>query len=194
MPDKIAIKATPEQRDEYVANILMTWYAATDDQVQMGREWYPTANKLASFLADGYTRMGAGIIAALSVQKSWSENRRLAADALAGNAHGHVSDALRKVHRIMVGDDPADVLPMDRKTGHFFRSIADPTDPGAICIDRHAHDIAVGVVYGDAERGLDAKGRYNLIAECYREAAALLQELPSTVQAVTWTVHTERND
>ncbi|OII61262.1 hypothetical protein BJP40_06625 [Streptomyces sp. CC53] len=60
-----------------------------------------------------------------------------------------------------------------------------------MCVDRHAHDIAVGETYGNRERGLSAKSRYALIAHCYREAAMRLEELPSTVQAVTWVVRVE---
>ncbi|QZZ32504.1 hypothetical protein A7X85_03920 [Streptomyces sp. ST1015] len=59
-------------------------------------------------------------------------------------------------------------------------------------IDRHAHDVAVGELYGRRDRGLGAVRRYAMLAHCYREAALRLGELPSTVQAVTWVVHTER--
>ncbi|QNP76166.1 hypothetical protein IAG44_39995 [Streptomyces roseirectus] len=74
----------------------------------------------------------------------------------------------------------------------FFRCIADPCDPDAVVIDRHAHDVAVGEIYGTRERGLGNARRYALLAHCYREAALRLGELPSTVQSVTWVVHTER--
>ncbi|MBK3564460.1 hypothetical protein JHN47_11960 [Streptomyces sp. MBT62] len=59
-------------------------------------------------------------------------------------------------------------------------------------IDRHAHDVAVGETYGNRDRGLSCASRYALLADCYREAAWRLGELPSTVQAVTWVAHTER--
>jgi hypothetical protein len=193
MPKKININATDEQRDEYTANILYAWSEASLDQLERGRAWYTTANQLATLMADGYTRMGAGVIAALSPQVQWERNVRLAQDAFSGNEHGQTRANLKKVYSIMVGEDPEEVLPYDRKTGHFFRCIADPSDPWSVVIDRHAHDIAVGELYGEADRGLDAQGRYNLIANCYREAAAILGELPSTVQAVTWVAHTERN-
>jgi hypothetical protein len=50
----------------------------------------------------------------------------------------------------------------------------------------------VGEEYGIKDRGLSSKGRYNLIASAYREAAQRLGELPSVVQAVTWVVWRER--
>ena len=86
------------------------------------------------------------------------------------------------------GIAPEDVLPMQRKTGQFFLCIVDPINKDAVCIDRHAHDVAVGVPYGDWSRGLSTHSRYKLIADCYREAARRLGELPMVVQATTWVV------
>lgn len=189
----IPIRATEAQREQYVQNILSVWHSADARQMDEGRSWYRTANKLASIIGEGDVKMGAGIIAALSVQKSWDENLKLARRAsAAGEASGHVADAMHKANAILNGVDPERVLPMSRKTGQFYRCIVNPADPDAICIDRHAHDIAVGERYGDRNRGLTAKGRYELIAECYREAARRLHELPQTVQAVTWTVWTDK--
>lgn len=188
----IDIKTSARTRTKYVNNIVATWDRATPDQLARGRNWYPVAHELASMLADGDVRMGAGVIAALSANKQWNENVRLANRAfITGRPSGTFGDALRKAARIMDGEDPADVLPMESKTGHFFRSIVDPTDPEAVCVDRHAHDIAVGVKYGNRDRGLGAKGRYELLAYCYRRAAKRLGETPLTVQAVTWTVQVD---
>ncbi|MEU6573598.1 hypothetical protein [Streptomyces sp. NPDC046805] len=180
-------------REGYVQNIISAWHRATPEQVARGRAWYPTAHGLATVIADGETRKGAGVIAALSANKSWSLNCRLARGALrSGRASGHVRDALCKAERIMLGEDPEDVLPMGLKTGNFFRCIADPSDLDAVVIDRHAHDIAVGDTYGTRDRGLTNPNRYALLAQVYREAAHRLGELPATVQSVTWVAHTER--
>lgn len=190
----IPVNASDETRNQYVRNIITVWRSATPAQEQRGRAWYRAAHDLASVITGGCTRAGAGVIAALSANKSWPENCRLAREACGatGLSSGHFQDALDKVARILDGTDPEEVLPMDRKTGHFFRCIANPADPDAVVIDRHAHDIAVGQTYGSRHRGLSAARRYALLAHCYREAALRLGELPSTVQAVTWVVHTDR--
>lgn len=189
----ISAKASEKIREQYMRNIIATWKTATPEQIQRGRTWYRTAHDLASRIANGNARTGAGVIAALSANKSWSENCRLAHQAYeTGVPSGHFHDALNKVARIMAGEDPVDVLPMSRKTGMFFRCIADPSDPDAVVIDRHAHDVAVGETYGQRDRGLGSSRRYTLLASCYQEAARRLGELPSTVQSVTWVVHTER--
>jgi hypothetical protein len=179
-------------REAYTHNITDAYRATTPGQMARGRAWYQTAHELAVMLADGSAVKGAGVIAALSANKSWKDNQRLAADALAGHPHGTFSDALRKVAAIMAGTDPATVLPMALKTGHFYRCIADPADPDAVVIDRHAHDIAIGEICGSANRGLSNANRYAMLAHCYREAAARLGEIPSTVQATVWIAHTER--
>ncbi|WP_326745359.1 DUF7178 family protein [Streptomyces sp. NBC_01760] len=188
----IPFKVDDETREGYVENIIDAFGRATEDQKQRGRTWYQTAHDLANLISDGNVREGAGVIAALSANKSWKENERLARGAYADKPSGHTRDNIRKVERIMLGDDPEDVLPMSAKTGHFFRCILDPEDPDPVVIDRHAHDIAINEVFGNSERGLESKQRYALLAHCYREAALRMEEIPSVVQAVTWVAHTER--
>ncbi|WP_405657752.1 hypothetical protein [Streptomyces sp. NBC_00079] len=189
----IPVSVSEETREQYVRNIIAVWRSATPEQEQRGRSWYRSAHDLATVISGGDARRGAGVLAALSANTSWSENCRLARRVcITGELSGHFTDALAKVAKIMDGADPVDVLPMQRKTGMFFRCIADPDDPEAVVIDRHAHDIAVGETYGQCNRGLSCASRYALLAHCYCEASLRLGELPSTVQAVTWVVHTER--
>lgn len=183
----IPIQADQEARDYYVTNIISVWSLATDKQVAEGRNWYWNAHLTAVMLADGDTKVGAGLLAALSPQTAWWLNVELACDAFeSGNATRHTGDSTGKANKIMAGVDPESVLPMAKKTGQFYRCILDPYDRVSVCIDRHAYDIAVGIPLGDWNRGLDAKGRYTLLADCYREAARKLGELPSVVQATTW--------
>lgn len=183
----IPIQADDEAREYYVRNIETTWHMASDQQIAEGRSWYQTAHETAKLLADGDIKVGAGLLAALSPQTAWWLNVELACEAYeTGTATRHTGDSCSKANRILAGTDPTDVLPMERKTGHFYRCILDPSDAEAVCIDRHAYDIAVGIPLGDWNRGLSAHGRYKLVADSYREAARRLGELPSTVQAATW--------
>lgn len=185
----IPIKADDEAREYYVRNITTVWYLASDEQVENGRSWYKVAHETAKMLADGDVKIGAGLLAALSPQTAWWLNVELACDAYdRGVASRHTGDSCGKANKILAGIDPVDVLPMERKTGQFYRCILDPTDAEAVCIDRHANDIAVGIPLGDWNRGLSTTSRYNLIADCYREAARRLGELPSVIQATTWIV------
>lgn len=187
----IPVKPTAAQRRAMVDNIIDTYNRATPKQRAAGASWYPSAHRLAKLLANGDSSRGAGVIAALSANKAWDMNQRLAADAFAGNVHGHVGDALTKVRRIMAGARPEDVLPMGLKTGNFYRCIADPDDQEAVVIDRHAHDVAYGLRLGSDNRGLSSKGRYAALSLAYRNAAAILRLSPMVVQATVWVVWTE---
>lgn len=187
----IPVKPSDSTRRRYERNIIRVFNSARDGQYSRGANWYQTAHELASLMSDGNVVAGAGVIAALSANKSWPQNQKLASDAFEGDVHGHVSDALGKVRAILEGAAPEDVLPMGMKTGNFYRCIADPFDAEAVVIDRHAHDVALGRALGSDERGLSSKGRYAVLSLAYRNAAAKLGELPSTVQAVTWVVWTE---
>lgn len=179
-------------RQSYVSNVIRKWNDADLNQKSRGRNWYHNAHQLAEMISGGDARAGAGVLAALSANKRWADNTKLAALAFAdGKPSGHVGDALRKVERIMSGEDPEDVLPMGSKTWNFFRCILNPLDPEPICIDRHAHDIAIGVRYGQRYRGLSAVGRYVLLSGIYREAAMRLEEIPQVVQAVCWVAQVE---
>ena len=183
----IPTTADRDQLDFYVDNIISVWNTATAEQRARGRLWYRVAHDLATFIADGNTRAGAGVIAALSPQTAWTRNVVLAERAFTeGKPDGHMGDALRKAERIMRGEDPLLVLPADSKTWNFYRCIVDPRDAEAAVIDRHAHDIAVGERYGERRRGLSNKRRYATLALAFRVAAQRLDVIPSIVQATTW--------
>lgn len=183
----IPIQTDDEAREYYVRNITSLWHIANDEEWEQGAHWYEQAHQTARLLADGDVRTGAGLLAALSPQTSWWLNVELASDAYeTGRASRHTRDSCGKANKILAGVDPVDVLPMTRKTGQFYLSILNPDDPEAVCIDRHAYDVAIGIPLGEWNRGLSAHGRYKLIADSYREAARRLGQLPSVVQGVTW--------
>ena len=167
----IATTATDAELAGYVAHIVTAYRSATPAQVARGQQWYRVAHDLATVIGDGDVRQGAGIIAALSAQRRWSVNCQLAADAASGNVHGQTEQVLAKVRAMLNGADPADILPMALKTGNFYATIADPSNPDFVVVDRHAHDVAVGEVYGNQNRGLSNVKRYATLALAYRLAA-----------------------
>lgn len=191
----IQTTADDETHGRYVSNIIVAYNRATPDQILKGSVWYRTAHELAFVISGGNVRAGAGVIAALSPQKAWNYNVKLATESFTNNeARGHVKDACGKAERIMLGEDPLGVLPEDSKTWNFFRCIADPEDAEAVVIDRHAFDIAIGETLGNADRGLSNKRRYATIAHAYREAARQLNILPQVLQAITWTVQIDETN
>jgi hypothetical protein len=189
----IPTTATDGQLAGYVANIVAAYRAATPAQVARGQHWYQVANDLAGIIGAGDVRQGAGIIAALSAQRRWEVNVTLATDAAGGNVHGQTDAVLAKVRAMIDGADPAGILPLQLKTGNFWRCITDPADPDPVCVDRHAHDVAVGRRYERENRGLSNVNRYAVLALAYRLAAREIGEIPSAVQAVTWCAQVDQN-
>lgn len=174
------------------ANIIRIFREANAAQLAEGLEWYADAHSLAVALDPSNPQRAAGVISALSIQKTWQQNVALAVRAYAdGAASGHTGYSCRTANRILAGESIDDVLKGD-KTNAFAHVIADPTDPHAVVVDRHAFDIALGRVTDDDTRGiLSRKGVYAIFADAYREAARVLGYSPSQVQAVTWVVWRE---
>lgn len=195
----IPTKADQATRELYVATLLAAHDKTTASQRERGRLWYPVAHDFARYIAGGDVTMGAGVIAALSQQKEWELNKRMADAFINGDPMGHFPDALRKAAAIMAGADPGDVLPMALKTGNFYRNILDPSDPDPVTVDRHAHDVIAGLPYvgvGGKEiagnRGLSNVNRYALCAHLIREAAMRLgYETANRLQAELWLAQTE---
>lgn len=123
---------------EMERNLRDGWAMVTPDQLYSGMRWYPVAHDFAHDVGHGDVVKGAGLIAALSPNKAWATNCALAIDAGNGYFHGHVGNALGKAQAIYDGAAPESVLPMGKKTGHFFYNILHPTDSSHVTIDRHA--------------------------------------------------------
>lgn len=189
----ITTEPSVQDHETMVANIDRVYLAATEAQYARGANWYRTANGIARMIADDDEAVGAGLLAALSPQTAWWLNVELAADAYeTGRPERHLRDACDKASKILAGISPEDVLPMHRKTGHFFQCIAHwDTDEWTVVVDRHAHDVAYGRPLGGEDRGLSTTSRYNKIADAYRRVARRRGVQPMVVQAVCWVVWTE---
>lgn len=175
----------------YMEHIQASWYAATDIQRSNGERWYWVANELARELGSGDTRMGAGLLAALSPNKSWDINQKLAREIVdTGIFRGHVSNALEKARAIMSGVDPALVLPMERKTGAFFMNIWRPDLPEWVTVDRHAIRVATWD-WSDGNPTV-TRNQYAILVKSYVWSARDLGIHANVVQAGTWEWARER--
>jgi hypothetical protein len=176
-------------------NIVRTYLRATPEQHAQGVAWYQNAHELACELEDvwastpGPVERGAGVIAALSPMIQWERNAALARKAyLAGVASGTYSANTRKATAILQGADPVDVLRGPKVTA-FYAGIIAPEGTEVVCVDRHAHDVAVGRRCTDEERGaLTSKRGYATFVRAYRRAADQLGMPANHLQAITWLV------
>lgn len=171
----------------YESNLLKLVREATPDEYQDGLTWYSRAATIADDIF-GNRAVGAGVLAALSPQKSWPENQRLALNAVSGQHIGHFKGQVEKARRILEGESFLEVL-AGQKERAFALCIALPTLSKAVVIDRHAFDAATGRINTDKERKvLDRVGYYESCAEVYRNVADALGLMPSQVQAICWVV------
>lgn len=180
--------------DAMADNILAVFNTVDLADASVGVEWYAEAFALCHELAaeTGYSpEQVAGVIAATSPLNEWGQNTRLAARILraGGLTSGYLGTGLRKCDAILAGADIEATL-NGQKIVNFYRSIVSGGADG-VCIDRHAHDIAAGRRYADAERPSIGKRLYESMAAAYVIAAERLQGeglaiTPAEVQSVTW--------
>lgn len=195
----IPTKPSMDMIRDMADRIKAVYLSGNKSQIERGNAWYPVAHDIAEQVGHGDVRLGAGLIAALSAQKRWGDNLDLAFQASEGNVRGHTGRTLEKVRAMLNGASPESVLPMDLKTGMFYRCIIDPTDPDPVVIDRWAYRTATGD-YDSAtgwkgnNPGLSNKNRYNAIALAYRMAAVELNDIAQRVQARCWVIEKDRED
>lgn len=166
--------------------------AASADQLERGRAWYPDAHAVARDQAaeHGVTiEVASGVIAALSPRMGWGQNIMLAERMLASGGtldHGALGGNLEKARTIYAGIHPLAVL-RGPKTRAFYSAILTAGESPDAVIDRHAWDMLVG------ERGATppTARQYRIGAERMARAAGILRESVATVQATTWLVQRE---
>jgi len=190
-----------QQFQAHVSNIMDKYRQASPEMLKGGHEWYNRAHDIANTLGKGNVERGAGVIAALSPQTGWGRNIDLATELFQHGTASHTEDNLNKALRIHAGEDPREVLG-GHKVRSFYENIVNPSNPNPVTIDRHAHDIAVGIPFrgtatpenmpgkANVDLGLSAMGRYKHFEQAYKHASNELGiELPHKVQATTWVQH-----
>lgn len=173
----------------HAENIIACYESGTIAQIRTGATWYDDAHALALSLSPGNVWRGAGVIAALSPITPWERNVFLAEYTFANNgiSSGTLGQSCRNANRIFAGEHPLDVLNGD-KVRAFCSAIADPHHSTIATIDRHAHDIAMGRVFSDKERGKITKKQYRAFSEAYSIAAGILGFSVAQTQAITWVI------
>lgn len=168
-------------------NVIDVYERSSAEERAAGAGWYSVAHELAIDIA-GDAVTGAGIIAALSPQVSWTDNIA-GARALVQHdystlySHTALPLSIERATAIRDGERPSDVLG-GPKVRSFYRNIVLPLRSGAVTVDRHAISVAVGFVVGD--RRIERCGVYSIVAGAYRSAARTLDVLPHQLQAATW--------
>jgi len=199
-------KATTKNRelslDIFLAsNLQAVLDLATPEDWLAGLRWYQEAHEYALSLSKRYSitiEQAAGVIAALSPQTGWDENRRIADLYISDPAESvHTRDACGKAARILNGEHPEDVLG-GNKVRSFYRNILSPNLSGPVTVDRHAIAILLGCTtpefnVGPYRKVLERKHVYRIATAFYRDAARRYGILPHELQAVAWLVQSGRS-
>lgn len=173
----------------YTMNVLNTYLAANDDEINAGMTWYDNAHNLALELSPNDVWRGAGVIAAFSPRVKWEQNVILARRAFKENvASGHTTAMCNIANRILNGEHPLDVM-RGEKTRAFTSAIADPANSTIATIDRHAYNIATGENVSEPKIG---KRLYRELSDAYVAAADYVGIGVAQIQAITWVKY--RND
>src|SRR6478752_5817376 len=144
MPVRIALP----RRSDMSARILRVYRSADAQQIAAGMEWYAAARRIAEEIsrdAQIPVETAAGILAALSPQTSWGQNVDWARELAAGSpiSRGLPMSQARGMAILAQDREPLDILG-GRKVRAFYACIVTAGVTDAVCVDRHAYDIATG--------------------------------------------------
>lgn len=175
---------------DYSANIRGIFHLATAADIDAGREWYPTAGRLAAAIGDrtghGADRIAAAM-AALSPRNPWAWNVQDTAAVAEYAANG---GDLPKVTTFGQNRDraiafllgAADWSSAALKVRSFVANICGDVD--AVTVDVWAIRVATGGACSTVKNA----GVYRDVAAAYRTVAAELGFSPRDLQAITWIV------
>ena len=161
-----------------------------------GISWYWTANRFArkvSALTSKRPETVAAILARISPQITWAENKKAALEIAAGDvASAGYPDNIARAYDIAAEDSEAaiarEVLPTSKyarpKISAFYRNIANPETVGLVTVDTWAARIWVGDV--DLTNLTVSAGESSRIQADYTSAAHIAGLLPQEIQAITW--------
>jgi hypothetical protein len=182
-----------------VLNIIRTLQQATAAEVFAGLTWYRDSLDYVAALVKDAQRQGeipsgricrralAGMLAALSPNKTWTINVGLVLQVLRHRDAKQYKGQVAKALAILDGADPLDVLrgPKERA---FFECLADSDGTDAVTIDGHAFSVWIGrLVY--TSRARVGRRLYRLAQGDYQKAARQVGLKPHQLQAITWLAH-----
>jgi hypothetical protein len=170
-------------------NIETIYSNCTSDDIINGRTWYENAKSFSIYLSKKYNVteiQSAGIIAALSPQKSWDVNTKIAENFIEsnGSVSVHTGVQLAKSKHILYSPLTKEEVYLTlggKKTKNFFYNIYMPECKDFITIDRHH----LNVCYAEDIKGCTDK-QYEFLKENTSIFANKINMLPSILQATLW--------
>lgn len=187
-----------ELRENEVVERLLSYYnIANEEEIDNGFNWYKDANE---FVIDHSLKYNikqfrvAGILSALSPQKSWEHNKQLTDSFLRGSRKGHTKIQIDKAEQCLIAKKPSDIYRLlskgQVKTSQFYLNILCPNMNFGVTVDRHA--IAACMYDTNNLQEIDERmyrltpNHYNFFSNCYKQVSQQLSIRPHEAQAVIW--------
>jgi hypothetical protein len=173
--------------DTMMSNIRASFDAATLEEHSAGLHWYDSARELAGYLGTKYgvsVAVAAAVIAAHSMNASWSVNVARAEAQLAGRPTG-LGAAIRMAAAAMNDPDNALDYVVGPKINPFAHNVAG--DLSMVATDRWAQ--RAGFATSDDKvcaRLIARKGVRDTLILAYQKVAADVGLEPAVVQAIVW--------
>lgn len=156
---------------------------ATLNDIEQGKQWYKNARYFAEQLSKEFKvelPKVVAVIAALSVQKRWDLNKKIAREYLQGKRNIHTKVQVSKCDWIMRGDNIPKCLG-GLKTVNFFWNILNPDDPNYCTID-----LWMIRIFNETPKLTPKK--YNELKQVCIDYSKQIQWVTPTTQAVAWIV------
>lgn len=187
-----------ELRENEVVERLLSYYNEADDgEINDGLLWYKDANRFVTDRSIKYEVKPfkvAGVLSALSPQKSWEHNKQLTDSFLRGSRKGHTGIQIDKAEQCLIAKKPSDIYRLlskgQVKTSQFYLNILCPNMNFGVTIDRHAIAACMYDTYNLQE--IDDRmykltpNQYNFFSNCYSSVAQQLRVRPHEAQAIIW--------
>jgi hypothetical protein len=177
---------------DMVQNIERIYGNATESDVFEGTHWYDSAREFASELAVRYMSsvdVVACIIAAHSMNASWSANMKRTVNHLQGNPSGlgaAITMANNAIALAANGGDPFDAI-VGPKINPFARNVAG--DLSYVATDRWAQRAAFNSLDDKTNnRWINRKGMRDNMINAYKLVAQRHDLEPAVLQAIVWVV------
>lgn len=189
----------PKLPDADIADqrIIAILEEASRQERYAGMTWYQDAHDMCHKWAIDYNIFShshvAGIIAALSPQRSWESNLEIAELVLRGETAGQLDHAIASAQAMRSGVHPTVVLyekgMNNPKVRAFYENMDDPIHSLAVTVDRHVLGIVMDDFRAIQKAGLRiTPGENAFLQERFRILAQGLGMRPNQLQAITWVV------
>jgi hypothetical protein len=170
-------------------NLKNVYSECTKDELVNGKGWYESANSFSLYLSERYKvdeMKSAAIIAALSPQKEWELNKRIAEEFIdsGGKKSSHYQSQTDKARLILnskLSHSEIESVLSGPKTVNFFNNIFNPESRIHVTVDRHHLSLSTRMNIS----GCTPK-QYEFIKQNTIDFANDFGIIPSKLQSTLW--------